>query len=279
ERLDAAILRALPELERAGASLEWVSPLEENQFAEYSDESFLAAVGLLDIAAMLAEFWPQSGPRWDALAKINWRDGSLSGVLLVEAKSYPLEMYSDGCRASEPAKTRILKALGTTQAWLGVDSADWSGPLYQFANRLAHLYFLREIAKVPAWFVNVCFAGDPYRPTPVSVWQEALKSAKAALGLTGQIPFYADLILEGVGRELFQLFAMTRVPATNQSAFGPGKEWRFLRNDRTGKHQFLAFVNARGSSSLRYFDSDSGMMLGDPRRASKRQYQSAFALE
>src|SRR5262249_47617005 len=149
-----------------------------------------------------------------------------------EAKSYPLEMYSDGCKATEPAKARILGALQSAQAWLSVDSADWIGPLYQFANRLAHLYFLREIARVPAWFVNVCIAGDPYRPTPVTVWHEALKSAKAALGLTGQIPFYADLILEGVGKELFQLAPITRVLMASQTVRGPGKEWRFLRNDR-----------------------------------------------
>ena len=35
------------------------------------------------------------------------------------------------------------------------------GPLYQFPNRLAHLYFFREIVKVPAWLVNVCYLDDP----------------------------------------------------------------------------------------------------------------------
>src|ERR1051325_8954008 len=92
--LDASIFTALPELASTGATLEWVSPIEEDQFREHSDESFLDSVGLLGLAGELADFWPQGGPRWDALARINWPDGRSSGVLLLEAKSYPKEMYS-----------------------------------------------------------------------------------------------------------------------------------------------------------------------------------------
>jgi hypothetical protein len=82
---------------------------------------------------------------------------------------------------------------------------DWTGPLYQFANRLAHLYFLREVARVPAWFVNVCFTSDPHRPSALQAWEEALQAAKEALGL-GQrsIPYCADVFLEAAGRELFE---------------------------------------------------------------------------
>lgn len=205
EELDAVILRALPYLSQQGASLQWVSPLENDRFAEYQDEAFLAALGLLDFAGELAAFWPQGGPKWDALAKIYWKDGSAPGVLLVEAKSYPKEMFSGGCLASERSRTRIIQSLRSAMAWLGAADADWTGPLYQYANRLAHLYFLRQVAGVPTWFINVCFAADPHRPTSTSIWKEELKGVKALIGFDGRvIPYCADIILEAAGRELFQ---------------------------------------------------------------------------
>ena len=77
---------------------------------------------------------------WDALARVTLLDSGRTGVLLVEAKSYPQEMYSNGCCASEVSRTQIVKALQQTQRWLAVDNVDWTGPLYQSANRLAHLY-------------------------------------------------------------------------------------------------------------------------------------------
>src|ERR1035441_4596728 len=100
-------------------------------------------------------------------------------------------------------------------------------------NRLAHLYFMRELAGVPAWFVNLCFVGDPHRPTPPMVWQDALQSAKASLGLSqGSIPFCADIILEAAGHELFQ--TPPRVSVAKVALAGGTsvkKEWRFLRSE------------------------------------------------
>jgi hypothetical protein len=286
QQLNAAILGALPELAECGASLQWVSPLERDRFAEYQDDSFLAALDLLELAGELADFWPQGGPKWDALAKIHWDHRGPSGVLLLEAKSYPKEMFSGGCLASEVSRTRIIKSLDSARAWLGADAADWTGPLYQYANRLAHLYFLRGVAGIPTWFVNACFAADPHRPTPVVVWEEALKSVKASLGFGGRtIPYCADVILEATGRELFQMPVRSSTSRSSTSSgfpvntYGPGKEWRFLRNDRTGRHQFLAFANARGSSSLRYFDAESGLQMGDTRYGRKNPYQMTFARE
>ena len=88
------------------------------------------------------------------------------GVLLVEAMSYTEELYGGGCGATGTSLIKIKAALQRTRRWLGVvDQVDWLGPLYPGANRLAHLYFLREILGVPTWFVNVCFTGDPRRPT------------------------------------------------------------------------------------------------------------------
>ena len=175
-----------PELGRAGVELEWVSPLEKDGFAEYRDEAFLAALGHSDLAVVLAAFWPRGGPQWDALATVRLGDQTSlqgghsakpsSGVLLVEAKSYPAEMESSGCRAGGRSRALIERSLTEAMRWFGADPADWCGPLYQFANRLAHVYFFRERAGVPAWFVNVCFVNDPRTPTTEEEWRRACTS-------------------------------------------------------------------------------------------------------
>ena len=60
----------------------------------------------------------------------------------------------------------IQSSLARTKEWLGVSpDADWLGRLYQSGNRLAYLYFLREIGKVDAFLANVYFTGDPHSPT------------------------------------------------------------------------------------------------------------------
>jgi hypothetical protein len=278
--LNTAILHAIPELGTAGAHLEWVSPVEDERFKEYQDGGFLSALGLLEVSGMLAEFWPQGGPVWDALARVTLPGSESTGVLLVEAKSYPQEMYSSGCCASDVSRGQIVRALQRTQQWLELEPADWTGPLYQSANRLAHLYFLRELAGVPTWFVNLCFAGDPHRPTPPTIWRDALKAVKVALCLPETVPFCADIILEAAGRELFQTHAPVFAAGVICSGAGSAnKAWRFLRSERLGRHQFLAFANARGSSSLRLFDAESGVLMGDPRYGTGRTYQEVFARE
>ena len=173
--------------------IEWVSPLAKDSFREYQDAEFLAKVGLGTSVSALQGFWPRGGPVWDALGVV--RDPF--GVLLVEAKSYPSEIFGNGCQASPPSRRRIDAALAKTKAWLGVpQSTDWTGSLYQSANRLAHLYFLSEIVGVTAWLVNIHFFDDPHSPTTLPEWTSALKQVKAQLGLSGiSIPRAIDLFL------------------------------------------------------------------------------------
>src|SRR5579862_2304521 len=119
--LDDAIRGAFPELQQGLATLEWVSPLEEDRFAEYHDSGFLNRLGLLELGGDLANFWPQRGPHWDGLARIRLRDKPGFGVLLVEAKSYPGEMVGSGCLATEPSLTRIKDSLERTRQWTGAE--------------------------------------------------------------------------------------------------------------------------------------------------------------
>jgi hypothetical protein len=196
--LTNAVMEALPSrLRELGAHIRWVSPLAKDDYVEYRDADFLRAVGLGDFVGELANFWPSGGPSWDALAIISDSDGRIRpGVILVEAKSHIPEIYGSGCQAGPSSRGLIEKALAETKDWCGASTdADWTGPLYQSANRLAHLYFIRERLKRPAWLVNLYFINDPIGPTDEDAWKVELQKVKASLGLTSNVPFAIDLFL------------------------------------------------------------------------------------
>jgi len=207
EELSQKVIQGLPDLASLHPRLNWVSPLEKYRFAEYQDTAFLKACGLEHFSAELKAFWPYRGPVWDALASIEFeKDKNSKGILLVEAKSYPAEIYGSGCKASPKSRTKIEAALNRAKKWCGVSRAtDWTGPLYQSANRIAHLYFFREIARVPAWLANINFLNDPHSPTKRDEWEKQLMKVKSELGISNKmIPYMADIFLEA--RERSELF-------------------------------------------------------------------------
>jgi hypothetical protein len=59
------------------------------------------------------------------------------------------------------------------------------GPLYQTANRLAHLYWLREVVGARAWLVHLLFVDDPHGPSTREEWVSAMETANEQLGLGG----------------------------------------------------------------------------------------------
>lgn len=189
--LDAAISDALS----LPMSIRWVSPLRSERYREYQDSAFLRALGLGKLRSELTSFWPKGGPVWDALGV---RTESY-GVLLLESKGHVPEIFGSGCRAKAKSSVqRIDVSLAATRKWLGVDDrADWKGHLYQSANRLAHLYFFREVAKIDAWLVNVYFIDDPHCKTSESEWRAAVADVKKSLGVC-EIPFYADVYLPAI---------------------------------------------------------------------------------
>jgi hypothetical protein len=203
--LDRRVCETLPSLAAARPEIEWVSPIRQDGFAEYQDADFLQRVGLARLTDDLRSFWPKGGPCWDGLAVVRLGGSrAATGVLMVEAKSYPGEIHGGGCKAAAPrSRTRIEDALAATKRWLGAPpDADWTGPLYQSANRLAHLYFFTQVAKVPAWLLNVYFVNDPRSPTSVAEWGAALGKLKKELGLDGRsVPNAGQLLLEAGRRE------------------------------------------------------------------------------
>ncbi|MGA7796113.1 MAG: hypothetical protein WCA19_24025 [Candidatus Acidiferrales bacterium] len=189
--LNSAIAQSLSRYNLDENDIQWVSPLSEHKFAEYRDSEFLERVRLGHLAPRLREFWPQRGPCWDALARIQ------GGCALIEAKSHVQEIYGGGCGATSPqSKQKIQAAFEATKAWLGVSpDVDWTGRLYQSANRYASLYFLREIAGIQAFLVNVYFVCDPISPTTREDWNAAIEGVNRELGLFAQVPYSAALFL------------------------------------------------------------------------------------
>lgn len=165
-----------------GTTIEWRSPLESDDFAEYRDGAFLALVGLDHLRAELAAFWPLRGAQWDALAV-----GSGGQVVLVEAKAHVGEMCSPPSGASDASLQLIQKSLASCAEKLGAKAghADWSGHFYQMANRLAHLQFLHD-NNVKAYLVLVNFLNDAEMggPTTIEAWEAAYQVAFHALGLS-----------------------------------------------------------------------------------------------
>ena len=166
---------------RIGAGkINWRSPLIQDDFAEYRDAAFLTRIGLDDLREDLAAFWPRRGPQWDALATTDAGD-----VLLIEAKAHIAELFSSPTQANAASLELIERALRATSVQLRASpKAPWSQCFYQYANRLAHLAFLRRHGK-PAWLVLVSFVGDGAvgGPHTAEAWDSAYAVIDHVLGL------------------------------------------------------------------------------------------------
>jgi len=158
----------------------WLSPLKNCQYAEYSDQESLDLLGISLEKRPLDGFWPIGGPRWDGLGK------SESGNLFfVEAKSHIGELFSS-VRAKDKSLSLILRGLEETKKFLCPNSpVDWSNGFYQYANRLAHLYLLRDQNNQVAYLVFVYFVNDSEMagPSSISEWKGAIELLHTYLGI------------------------------------------------------------------------------------------------
>ncbi len=202
-KLSAAVIDALrPSLGQHQIEIRWVSPLAQDNYQEYRDIDFLAALGLSEFADGLSRFWPSGGPCWDALGLLGISGTGAPGFILIEAKSHIPEIYGSGCQAGDRSRQLIEHSLAATKRWYSIrQDSDWTGSLYQSANRLAHLYFFREVLKRPAWLINLYFLDDPIRPTSRSEWNVAIQEVKQALGLPGNLPNVVDVFLPALRSE------------------------------------------------------------------------------
>ena len=165
--------------------IDWVSPLQEEGYKEYKDKDFLDKLGLKAHIKKLENFWPEPGPRWDALGKILDSKGKEIYILL-EAKANIPEICSQCEATSEESIKKINQALKGTCEWLKckVDIDIWLDYFYQYANRLAHLYFFREKIKKNAYMVFLYFINDStHITTSEEKWEGALQLQKKLMKL------------------------------------------------------------------------------------------------
>ena len=105
------------------------------------------------------QWWPQTGNsmNWDAVGWLGSPENKTP--ILIEAKAHLGELKSK-CGASESSLNQITRALKETGKFISAPFNDtWLDPHYQFTNRLAVLYFLRQRGYTPH-LVNVYFVGD-----------------------------------------------------------------------------------------------------------------------
>jgi hypothetical protein len=195
--LDRAIFQAADSLK--GRTIIWVSPLEADKYREYRDQTFLKKLGVKLTKRNLDSFWPKRGPRWDGLART-----SAEEILLVEAKSHIPEAVSPGTGASERSIPLIRESLEEAKRYLNGDpKPDWTGRFYQVTNRLAHLYLLRVLNKVPAHLVFIYFVGDRAMNGPMTAdeWNGAVRITECFLGIgrTKLSPYVHHVYLDVAG--------------------------------------------------------------------------------
>ena len=177
-----------------GENIDWVSPIGIDEWAEYRDGSFLNKVGCDRLVSELSHFWPANGPQWDGLGR-----GPRHTIFLLEAKAHVSEMDSN-CHASAGSRFLIQQSLSQAKTAYGAKpDADWLTGYYQYANRLAHLHFLRRHG-VPAWLGFVYFLNDEDMSGPQTSagWQHDLGLVHEHLGLSSfkQIPGVVDIFVD-----------------------------------------------------------------------------------
>lgn len=162
--------------------ISWLSPKIEDDYAEYRDQDFINLLNINLVNLPLNKFWPSRGPQWDALAK-----SDNENIFLVEAKAHIPELNSPGTKAKGKSRHQIQTSLAETKKYLNANSTvDWTNLFYQYTNRLAHLYLLRELNNLPAYLVFVYFVNDTEMDGPKSAdeWREALKLLHTHLGIS-----------------------------------------------------------------------------------------------
>ena len=82
--------------------------------------------------------------------------------LLVEAKAYVEEGVDYRSHATGDSAKLIRKSLAAAKkAFHASEDASWESPFYQYANRLAHLYYLNALNRKQAYLLFLYFADAP----------------------------------------------------------------------------------------------------------------------
>jgi len=167
-------------------TVHWTSPLESEEYREYQDSAALKKLGVSDsLKVPLNEFWPRRGPVWDATGIT----GEGRPVLL-EAKAHIPEAASPATSASPKSMQLIEQSLERARKFYSPRSTSlWSGTFYQYANRLAYQYYLRELNQIPSILIFLDFinAEEMDGPSSELEWKGATRLLHAVLGLPANL--------------------------------------------------------------------------------------------
>ena len=153
-------------------SIDWVSPIGPG-YKEYQDGAALQKLGI-ELKMPLKAFWPKGGPVWDALGV-----GTQGQAFLVEAKANVEEMISPPTGATGESLDLIKSSLLRVKTELKIkNELPWDRQFYQYFNRLAWLYFLREDNGYPTYLVFLYFTesnvSGKYCPTTAKEWEAVI---------------------------------------------------------------------------------------------------------
>jgi hypothetical protein len=196
QRLLQAAVNRRPELlrsalRRAGAvgrreALRWVSPLAGDSFREYRDSAALQCLGVASrLRTPLGDFWPARGAVWDALGV-----AGEARPVLVEAKAHIAEAASSPTRASAKSRGLIERSLLAARRYFAPRSkVDWTCTFFQYANRLAYQYYLREHNGIDSSLVFLYFtnAVDMDGPATEEEWHGATRLIHVLMGLPADL--------------------------------------------------------------------------------------------
>lgn len=175
---------------KGDAWIDWMDypPPSKGNDREWDGLSMLDAKLYGNVLEEWRDFWPTTGSqqKWDAVGWIR-NQSNEPELLLVEAKANIEEIVSSCTAAPHGGRSIIEKAFSEVKISIGVPmSSDWLNTYYQYANRLAVLWFLQK-QHIPARLLYVYFVGDqvPNRtcPTSESDWKKALDDQDKHLGL------------------------------------------------------------------------------------------------
>ena len=178
-----------------GQDIEWLdfefsqanAPLKDDR--EFTGLEFIKDT---QVREKWKSFWPQTGNahNWDTIGKIYF--GNTFEWLLVEAKGHIGEIVTK-CKATSPENKKVIySSLEKTSKAFGnylQPIKNWIDTYYQYANRLAVLYFLMKecVPSVNARLLFVYFFGENREnlkcPQSEQDWESVIRDIEIRLGI------------------------------------------------------------------------------------------------
>lgn len=159
-------------------SIEWISPLESENYREYMLNSPILLKKLNNSGFLLKKedlnFWPQRQPLWDGIALATIKKSQEKMIILVENKSDIKELRSRLASTNEDNRRLILDSMKETYDELGIKGNfnKWFTDYYQITNRFTFMHQLMKRGyKVKVVFLNIV-DDNMYKNISKSQWVE-----------------------------------------------------------------------------------------------------------